>query len=205
MLNKPQGYDEANAYTGESFALPAGKYVCVIKQVQQTESASHRPQLAVLFDIAEGEYAGFYQKQYDAAKRSGNATWKGVHKQIMDGTSLPFFKGLMTSIEKSNPGYFFPWGRENNEKTLAGKKIGMIMGREQFKANDGTLKWATKVVQVRSLDGLADAEVPEDKLYEESSAAPQAASGFPYIGTPSPVGDGFINIPDGVGEELPFN
>ena len=207
MLNKPQGYDEAYAYTGESFSLPAGKYVCVIKQVSQTQTQNHRPQLALLFDIAEGEYKDFYQKQYNAVKMSGNnPTWKGVHKQIMDGSSLPFFKGLMTSIEKSNPGYFFPWGRENNEKTLQGKKVGMVMGREQFKASDGTLKWATKVMQVRSLDGLSDAEVPEDKPYEESATAssPYPANN-PYIGTPSPVGDGFMNIPDGVAEELPFN
>ena len=35
MIKKPQGYDKAPAYTGESRALPKGKYVCVIKQVEE--------------------------------------------------------------------------------------------------------------------------------------------------------------------------
>ena len=30
MINKPQGYDEAAAYTGEFSQLPAGLYVCEI-------------------------------------------------------------------------------------------------------------------------------------------------------------------------------
>ena len=36
MIKKPQGYDEAAAYTGESQQLPKGKYECVIKQVAGT-------------------------------------------------------------------------------------------------------------------------------------------------------------------------
>lgn len=194
MLNKPQGYDEAYTFTGESISLPAGKYVCSIVQVNQAQTRTGRPQLVVLFDIAEGEHKGFYQNQYEADKRRGSdASWRGVYRQIIDGSSLPFFKGLMTAIERSNPGYTFPWGRENNEKTLVGKKIGIIMGREQFKASDGSLKWATKAVQVRSLDGLAEADVPADKPYEEAPAA------APYIT------ENWMRVPDGVQEELPFN
>jgi len=33
-MNKIQGYDEAQAYTGESRALPAGKYICEIKRLK---------------------------------------------------------------------------------------------------------------------------------------------------------------------------
>nr|DAT39426.1 MAG TPA: Protein of unknown function (DUF669) [Caudoviricetes sp.] len=199
MLNKPQGYDESYAFTGESFSLPAGKYVCKIVKAQLMETQrAHRTQLVLLFDVADGEYKDYYRKQFNAAKgKDQNATWKGVHKQIIDGSSLPFFKGLMTAIEKSNPGYEFPWGRENNEKTLVDKKLGMVMGREQFKASDGSLKWATKVVQVRSLDGLADAKIPEDKPYEE----PQG--NIPYVGPAA--NDGWMQVPEGVQEELPFN
>lgn len=199
MIAKPQGYDEAQAFTGEFASLPAGLYVCVVKQVSQTESQKGRPQIAILYDIAEGENKGFYQTQYEAAKKSGtDAKWKGVYKQIMDGSSLPFFKGLMTSIEKSNPGFVFPWGQGGNEKTLAGKKFGAVMGREEFFANDGEKRMATKIVQIRSLDGLKDAKVPEDKLLD-ASAAPASDTKFGPTDK-----DGFMNIPDGIDEELPF-
>lgn len=201
MIEKPQGYDEAMAYTGESVQLPAGLYVCVIKQAVVRESQNHRPQCILLFDIAEGEYAGFYKKRYEMdRKESQDATWKGVHRQLMDGSSVPFFKGMITSIEKSN-GFQFPWNRENNEKVLAGKKFGAVMGREEFIAKDGSSRFATKIFQIRSVDGLKDAKIPEDKLLQPQDK-PDPVEVAMQHGTPA--GDGFMNIPDGLDEELPF-
>lgn len=199
MISKPQGYDEAQAYTGESTQLPAGCYVCAIKQVSLSKTQSNREQVVILFDIAEGEHKGFYSAQYEVARKqsSNDAKWKGVHKQIIDGSSLPFFKGLITSFEKSN-NFQFPWGKEGNEKTLTGKKFGAVMGREQFEAQDGQKKFATKIFQIRSLDGLKDAKIPEDKLVEDNPAKPSA----PQYGPAD--ADGFMNIPDGIDEELPF-
>lgn len=206
MIKKPEGYDESWAATGEPRSLPAGCYVCVIKQASVIDEYG-KEKLAILFDIAEGEQKDFYKSQYDAARASSSeAKWKGVHKQIMSGTGLPYFKGLITSIEKSNPGFVFKFGVDGNEKTLAGKKFGLVMGREQFKANDGNLKWATKVFQVRSLEGLKNAEIPEDKPYTETepqAGAPSSSGSIPFVGTPDK--DGFMNIPDGIDEQLPFN
>lgn len=202
MIKKPEGYDEAQAYTGESMQLPAGCYIGIIKQVSLTHSQSDRDQIAVLFDIAEGEYKGFYQKQFEAAKKQdANAKWKGVYKQIMDGTSLSFFKGLITSIEKSN-NFQFPWGQEGNEKTLSGKKFGAVMGREQFQTEEKKLAFATKIFQIRSLDGIKDAKVPEDKLWEEESGYRTAVNTEAQGRNTN--SDGFMNIPDGIDEELPF-
>ena len=201
MIVKPQGYDEARAFTGEFASLPAGCYVCVIKQASMVKTQNGRDQIAILFDIAEGEQKGFYSTQFEAAKaQDSSAKWKGVHKQIMDGSSLPFFKGLMTSIERSNSGFVFPWGREGNEKTLAGKKFGAVMGREEFLTADGKKRWATKIEQIRSIDGLKDAKVPEDKpLPDDAGPAPSASLQYGQ-----PDENGFMNIPDGIDEELPF-
>ena len=49
--------------------------------------------------------------------------------------------------------------------------------------------------------------VVEDQEFAESKSA-QAESGFQSVSRPQPsaaVGDGFMNIPDGIDEELPFN
>ena len=117
----------------------------------------------------------------------------------MDSNSLPFFKGLMTSVERSNQGFHFPWGTQGNEKTLVGKKFGAVMGREEFLTADGEKRMATKIVQIRSIDGLKDAKVPEDKLLDD---VPAASAPAPQQGAASE--DGFMNIPDGIDEELPF-
>ena len=64
MIKKPQGYDEAQAYTGESMQLPAGLYICKIRQVSEAQSQNGRPQMAILYDIADGEHKDFYQALY---------------------------------------------------------------------------------------------------------------------------------------------
>lgn len=196
-----EGWKEAPAYTGEFEVLPAGKYVCQIVQVNVAQDQKGREQMILLFDIIEGEQKGYYDRMFQAAKKNNasQAKWKGVFRQFTQGNSLPFFKGIITSIEKSNPGYQWNW----DEKSLVKKKFGGIFGREEFLTNDGKKKMATKCVQIRSLDGLKDAEVPEDKHLPEN-VAPQQAQGYPYIN--NGIGDGFMNIPDGVEDEgLPFN
>lgn len=202
MINKPQGYDEAAAYTGEFSQLPAGLYVCEILGARM-ENYNGNERFVMQFDIAEGEYKGFYQKQYREEKLTNqNAKYRGMHRQFVSGSSLPFFKGMMTSIEKSTPGYFFPWGRENNEKTLVGKKFGAVMGREQFLTEDGEKRFSTKIFQIRSLEGLKNAKIPEDKLLEDSGNTGRAAAS--PAADPALAKDGFMNIPDGIDEELPF-
>lgn len=199
MITKPQGYDEAPAYTGEFATLPAGLYVCEILGVKQEEYNGHS-RFVMQFDIAEGDQKGFYQKQYNAEKQMNQAAkYKGVHRQNMEEQGLPFFKGLMTSVERSNQGFHFPWGTQGNEKTLVGKRFGAVMGREEFMTPDNQKRMATKIVQIRSIDGLKDAKIPEDKLLSDS--VPENATGMQSNQT---NGDGFIDVPDNVDEELPF-
>lgn len=50
--------------------------------------------------------------------------------------------------------------------------------------------------------------VVEEQEFAESKAASEGYGGFQPAGKPEPsaaVGDGFMNIPDGIDEELPFN
>lgn len=206
MIKKPQGYDDAAAYTGESQALPKGKYVCVIKQVAEQETEYGR-KFVILYDIAEGEYAGFYEKMYKAHKQrdAKTATWKGVFKQSMDKNGTPWLKGIITSIEKSN-NFTFPWNREDNEKTLIGKKFGGIFRRRQFKADDKTTPFVTELWRIRSVAGLAEAEIPEDELLPATELEGDRPNPADAAAPPSFMdNDGFVNIPEGAGDEgIPF-
>ena len=203
MIRKPSGYDEAPAYTGEFQQLPKGKYVCVIKQVATRDSRNGNEQFVILYDIAEGEHKDFYQKMFDAdkAQNPSGAKWRGVFKQNMDGKGTPWLKGIITSIERSN-NFTFPWDREKNEETLKGKRFGGIFWRRQYEKEDGSHPIITELYRIRSVAGLAEAEVPEDSLLPEMSGGrPEPAQAE----TPSFVGDGFMNIPDGAGDDgIPF-
>lgn len=210
-----EGYEQAPAYTGEVMVLPAGLYKCVIKQVNVVEDSKRREQMVICFDIVEGtqkdgyqsataEYKGFYEKQFQARKQADpSVKWGGIIRQLTHGDSLPFFKGIMTSVEKSNPGYRWDW----NERGLVGKYFGGIFQREEFLTGDGQKKMATKCIQVRSLEGLKDAKVPMDKLLEESAGGNQGQNGRPSPADAAPPSftDGFVNIPEGAGDEgVPF-
>lgn len=200
MIKKPQGYDATAAYTGESQQLPKGKYVCVIKQVAVQESRNGNDQFVILYDIEEGEQKGFFQKLFDADKTQNpsGAKWRGVFKQNMEGKGLSWFKGIITSIERSNA-FVFPWDKDGNEKTLVGKKFGGIFRRRQYEADNGNRPVVTELFRIRSLDGLEEAEVPEDELL------PQDGRTSTNTNVSVPDSDGFMNIPEGADDEgIPF-
>ena len=204
MIRKPQGYDEAPAFTGEFQQLPKGKYVCIVKQVGVKESKNGNNQFVILYDIAEGEYKGFYQKMFDTDKAQdpSGAKWRGVFKQNMEGKGLSWFKGVITSLERSN-NFTFQSDKANNEDTLKGKRFGGIFRRRQYEKDNGDRPIITELFQIRSVAGLAEAEVPEDSLLPDAPAAQKDPGN--NRGQSNSIGDGFVNIPDEVeDEELPF-
>jgi hypothetical protein len=160
-MKKPDGYDESQAFTGEFETLDPGGKILKIRQGVIGTSTTGKEMLNLLFDIAEGEEAGYYQRQFDGAKKSdAEPKWKGVFRQLTEGKSLPFFKGVITAIEQSNPGYKWNW----DEKSLAGKLFGGVFGQEEYLASDGKVKTSTKCMFIRSIDKIrAGIEAPPIK------------------------------------------
>ena len=98
----------------------------------------------------------------------------------MDGTCNQFFKGLMTSIEESNSGWKPVWG-EGFCNALMGKMVGMVVGREQYRKQNGELAWSVKARFVRSVEQIrAGVEPPEDKYIDATASGftEPASSGF---------------------------
>ena len=102
------GWDTTPAYTGEVMQLPAGLYICIVKQVNIRQDAGGREQVVLLFDIAEGEQKGFYQRQFDSRRQQdSNAKWSGVYRQHThdrDGQSAK--SSLRPTGRKRCPGNF---------------------------------------------------------------------------------------------------
>ena len=63
-MREPKGYKDAQSYT-DGFKLPAGGYVIKIISAEGGQYSDGNEFLEIKFDIAEGEYRGFYQKQYE--------------------------------------------------------------------------------------------------------------------------------------------
>ena len=190
MIRKPNDWENVQAF-GERRSLPVGAYICKIIQAVVRDSG-YGDQLNIVFDISEGEYAGFFKDGFDSNPRE-DKKWKGVLRQFLpkddgsekDGWTKSSLKGLITAIEESNPGYTWNW----DERTLAGKVIGIIFRNEEWEY-DGKTGWATRPFRACSTDAVYDGRymLPKDKPLK-NNAAPALYPVYGSVSTPAPVND----------------
>lgn len=175
--------EEAKEYV----RLAAGGYICKITKVEDVPGKEY---LKIYYDIAQGDFKGYFTDLMDAKN-----FWGGTFIKSYKETALSFFKAFTTAVENSNPKYKF----DNDETKLVGRLVGLVLGEEGYVANDGSSKNRLYVKETRSIDVIKNKqfEVPE---YKPCPGGRQVGS------TPSSVdSNGFMNIPDGIDEELPFN
>ena len=179
----------------------AGGYVCGIYAV---EDVPEKEYLKLSYDIIEGEFKGYYQKLVK------DGVFKALPNFISSYSekSLPFFKGTITSIEKSNNGFKFT----NDESKLKGKKIGLVLFEEEYINKKGEVKVSLRVDKAHSVEAIKtdDFKVPERK----SVAQTTSTSAFGAFGSKASTDtqedpftkddSGFENIPDSIDKELPF-
>ena len=196
MIKRPTNWDSVKEFTDRP-KLPLGAYVCKVRKAV-IQANDYGEQLCVLFDIEEGEFAGFFNDDF---KENTNADkkWRGVLRQFIpkdDGSekdewTKSSFKGMVTSFEKSNPGYKFDW----EETSLVGKLVGILFRNEEWEY-DGKTGWAVRPFKAISTDSVRnnDFRIPKDKPLKNKPAG--SAYGASY-------GHGFAEIADD-DDELPF-
>ena len=179
--------------------LPKGAYVVKITNAKEEKWPSGDSVIRIAFDIAEGEYKDFYQKQFDAdTKEDKKWPFDAVFNlNVPTDDSKDYiwteWNTFFADLEDSNNGFVF----DGDVKKLRGKLIGGKFRNEQssYKGNvyDHTkLKWTCVAEDVRT--GNAG-KMPKDKLVESNKAGSEA---------PQVDADGFMTVPDGVDEEVPF-
>ena len=167
-MQKPEGYDTTQAATGEYEVLSAGGQVCIIKQAKVDKTTTDKEVIILLFDIYEGEFKDYYKRNFDRRKETNpDAKWQGTFRQLTEGKSLPFFKGMIDAIEKSNSGYKWNW----DEATLKGKVFGGVFGEEEYEGNDGKTHTSVKCRFVRTVEAVKSGKfsMPDRKLTSGSS------------------------------------
>lgn len=192
MIRKPNNWNEVQEFSDRQ-KLPLGAYVCKVKQVRIQDN-SFGDQLCMLFDITEGEHAGYFQKDYNG-NTAQDKKWRGVLRVWIpnddgsekDEITKRSFKGMVTAFEKSNPGYQWNW----NENSLVGKEVGILFRNEEWDYN-GKHGWAVRPFRAISVDTVREESytLPKDK---------------PLSGTtntaPTNPNNGYVEVED---DELPF-
>lgn len=185
---KPFGksYKDVQEATPVGFRkLPAGGYVCRIVTVEDTPAKEY---LRVVYDIAEGEYAGFYSDDWGKDHPYAHQVYWSYKEK-----NRKYFKANMGAVDKSNGTEFnkaLEGNKEFNERALIGLQLGLLIGYEEYQTDRGDIRQRTTVAGARSVQTIrsGEFEVPPLKRLD-GEKEPQA-----------PV-DGFIPVND---SDLPF-
>lgn len=148
---------EAKKQGGSREILPVGGYVCEIKSAKEEVYNSSNGEfrfLVLAIDVAEGEYAGFWKKDYDG-NTADDKKWRGTFRISVpkddgteqDGWTKRTFGNFIWAVQESNPGYVWNW----DEKTLKGKKLGVLYRNKEWEMN-GNTGWTTEAGGAISVD-----------------------------------------------------
>ena len=140
----PNGYAQVRAANGESNQLPAGGYVCQILKAAPYTTKTGAEMFEISFDIADGEHKDHFKKKYNEAKGTNpKVVWGGVYRVFLtskDGLASPFFKGLVTAIQDSNPRVPLIEGDTIHEEAMKGCLVGLLFRDEEFRGTDGAVR-----------------------------------------------------------------
>lgn len=197
-ITKANDYEQTGLL-GSYEPVTLGGHHLVIKQVEETQSRTGKDMLKISFDFDKNDsQAGYFEKAWKDDIRP-EKTWKGTsYMMVLDneGKTSKGFKTFCTCLENSNTG-FKAWKADNslNSEGMKGKKVGAVFGvqmdyYEGKELEKHVLRWFV------SSDKVADAKIPAPTETAAYKNRPKEA--------PS-VGDGFVNVPEGLEDELPFN
>lgn len=194
------GYEEAKKAATAGAKLPVGAYVCKILDVKYEEGKDGKSDsIAIRFDIAEGEQKDFFKKQYEE-NTSEDKKWKGklnIYVPTDDGSERDSwtkrsFAGWTKAFEDSNDGYSFDW----DEKKWKGLLVGIVFGETGAVINGKEIKYTEARFAV-AVSKVRDGSAPVAKF--------KARDGYTGNGNASTGNTpGFMSIPEGVEEEIPF-
>lgn len=167
---------EAKKASGAREILPAGAYVCEIKSARVEEYSGGFSSLVLAIEVVEGQYAGFWKRDYDGNDRD-DRKWRGTYRVSIpkddgseqDNWTKRIFNNFIWAIQDSNPGYFWNW----DEKTLKGKKLGVLYRNREWEFN-GNSGWTTEAAGSVSVTDVREGtyRLPKDKPLKAKAQVP---------------------------------
>lgn len=194
------GYDQAKEAAKQTAGakLPPGAYKAKILDVKYEEGKNgNSDRILIQYDITEGEYKDFFQKQYDE-NTSEDKKWKGKTAIYVpsddgsekDGWTKRSFARWTNALEDSNVGYVWDW----DEKKWKGLAIGLMYAETWTGINGKPIKYTEVRYPMAIGEVKEDAKIPDPKVKESYK---QAISDNSV--------DDFVNVPEGTPNECPFD
>lgn len=193
---------EAQSY-GDRTMLPAGLYIGAIIGVKPEED-----RLTMQVEITEGDFAGYYKKDYDAQNSQYRPKkYKGVYVlRFPDGNNSRSdqfrereAKGCAWAVEQSNEGYHWNW--ETVERELKGKAVGLNV-RERDWAMEDTINggWRTgTTTEIARFESIQDIRNGKAKVARKRELSQNDKDRMAQSDAAEPAGFTAVET-----EELPF-
>ena len=147
-----------------------GGYIAKIVSVDDDENKQY---LAICWDFIEGPFQGANRETFTAF-----GFWPTIMYCSYKESALRFFKAFKTAVEASNRNYTF----RNDPQSLVGKYIGVVLGEEEYLANDGKVKRRLYVAGKRSGKAIRDGDF---KVPELRTLPKDKSSGYSGCSAPS--------------------
>lgn len=204
-MKKPNNYDTTQASGAYERPLPGGHQL-IILQVSETTTRDGRPMIIVSFDFAANDRQAGYFKRAFADDIRPNKKWPRRGTEYItqigrDGNTTRKFKTFCTCYEKSNDAAInwcedsATWCSQFKNKRIGGT-FGVVHDVYQGKEiSPVQLRWFT------TTDRVDPENIPDEVGLSEDQRTAIATSG----GAAQAGANDFMDIPDGAGEELPFN
>ena len=176
MIKSYNGFKPERTTTRET--LPAGGYVAKIMDATVI-SYDWGDVLKVDFDIAEGEYKGFFATDY-RNNTNDDKKWRGTYRINIPNESNQYFdsqrksfNNLIACLEETNSGFHFDW----DESKLKGKGIGVLFRNKEWEYN-GSTGWTTECCTVTTAKDIREGnfKMPKDKPLKAKAANTDAYS-----------------------------
>ena len=191
MIKSYNGFKPERTTTRET--LPAGGYVAKIMDATVI-NYDWGDVLKVDFDIAEGEYKGFFATDY-RNNTNDDKKWRGTYRINIPNESNQYFdsqrksfNNFIACLEETNNGFHWAW----DETALKGKGIGVLFRNFEWKMDDGRSGWSTECCTFVSVEDVrtGNFKQPKDKPIRNKTTNNAPASNFTVL--------------DGTDSDLPF-
>ena len=191
-MKRPDGYDDVKV--GGEYTPPAlGGHNIVIKQVVETKSKAGRDMIVVCFDFAKDDVQpGYFSEEFKndvrPEKKWPHAGTAYILTEDQDGNCSRKLKAFVTSFERSNNCQAV-WG-DKFAAQFKNKKIGGVYGEVENEYNGKTtmrheLRWFCEI------DKAEGAAIPDPRY-------------LPKAEQPKTDANGFMNMPEGTDETIPW-
>lgn len=146
-MKRPSDWDQVKAYE-ERRRLPAGGYICEIKNIKEDVSKTGKPMVVVALDIAEGDYKGYFMDEHMRSKDfNPDAKWpfagtKWILQQDYNDPTKTnrMLKGFVGAVEAENVN--IDNGKELDFSRAKGALVGVVF-REEEKEGQLMNYWTT--------------------------------------------------------------